>query len=100
LANILSIKSIKTMIPFERDVKNYEQLIEVVNSWRDELQQTTHKNPTNQQILHPYNKQGVGKNINDPVDHKFTWKKDRPASKSYNKSTSSFSLESVDIKAT
>lgn len=29
------------MIPFERDVKNYEQLIEVVNSWRDELQQTT-----------------------------------------------------------
>jgi hypothetical protein len=43
-----------------------------------EIKQTTHKNPTNQQILHPYNKQGV----------------------SYNKSTSSFSLESVDIKAT
>jgi hypothetical protein len=24
-----------------------------------EIKQTTHKNPTNQQILHPYNKQGM-----------------------------------------
>ena len=41
-----------------------------------EIKTTTHKNSTNQQSLHPYDKQGIGKNPNNPVDHK-VWDKDR-----------------------
>jgi hypothetical protein len=41
-----------------------------------EIKTTTHKNPNNQQVLHPYDKQGLGKYSTDPVDHK-VWKKDK-----------------------
>ena len=41
-----------------------------------EIKTETHKNPSNQQVLHPYDKSGIGKNPNDPVDH-IEWKKDR-----------------------
>lgn len=36
----------------------------------------THKSSSNQQVLHPYNKQGLGKHPDDPVDHK-VWGKDK-----------------------
>ena len=41
-----------------------------------EIQTKTHQNPTNQQVLHPYGQAGIGKNPNNPVDHK-EWNKDR-----------------------
>jgi hypothetical protein len=41
-----------------------------------EIQTTTHQNPNNQQVLHPYDVTGTGKNPYNPVDHK-AWNKDR-----------------------
>ncbi|WP_415397925.1 HNH/ENDO VII family nuclease [Sulfurimonas sp. CS5] len=41
-----------------------------------EVKTTTHQNSNNKQVLHPYDKDGTGKNPNNPVDHK-EWKKDK-----------------------